>query len=257
MTKDTDSLNAFNGLSRALEKPFSTTFFQGLPLIFFDIALCFETPFLEDAKRRGGFPSWSWCGWDVADGVSYEDFEEKTLVFCKTFYHIQPGSRLDKNIIPICAENIYGEFLYMKRFNTTIQLPTISNTILDSMSNVERENLLVFETLAARLFVSTEDDGNGGYIVRTPSSSTASTSSGSRPLWTIGLDPLWPISHGRDEPFDFIEVCRQYKVNSGGRLLVLLVEKDGRGISQRVQMCAVSIEKWMEAKPAIETVYLL
>jgi hypothetical protein len=257
MTKDTDSLNAFSGLSHALEKPFSTTFFQGLPLIFFDIALCFETPFLEDAKRRGGFPSWSWCGWHVADGVSYEDFEEKTLVFCKTFYRTRPGSRMDKNIVPICAENTYGEFLYMKRFNTTIQLPTISNTILDSMSSVEHENLLVFETCAARLFVSAEDDGNGEYIVRMPSSSTANKSSGSKPLGTVRLDPLWRISHGREEPFDFIEICRQYKVNSGGRLLVLLVEKDGRGISQRVQMCDVDIEKWMEAKLAVETIYLL
>jgi hypothetical protein len=57
MTKHTDSLNACSGLSNALERPFGTTFFQGLPLVFFEIALCFETPFLEDAKRLSGFLS--------------------------------------------------------------------------------------------------------------------------------------------------------------------------------------------------------
>lgn len=51
MTKHTDSLNAFSGLNHLLEKPFSTTFFQDLLPIFFDIALCFNVPFPERAKR--------------------------------------------------------------------------------------------------------------------------------------------------------------------------------------------------------------
>lgn len=254
MTKHTDSLNAFAGLGRALEKSFGTTFFKGLPLIFFDIALCFETPFLGEAKRLSEFPSWSWCGWRVTDGVSYY-LEDERVVVGRTFYRIGHNLHTDKSIIPFGAENTRGESLIIMRPETPIELPTISTTILERMSNVEHRNLLIFEALATRLFVSAEDDGNGKYML----SATASESSSGGPVEPIGyisLDPSWRRTHSREVPFDFIEICIQC-INDSWRGLVILVEKDDRGISQRVQMCDLDYERWIEASPVTETVYLL
>jgi hypothetical protein len=257
MTKHTDSLNAFNGLSHALEKPFGTSFFHGLPLVFFDIALCFETPSLEEAKRLSGFPSWSWCGWQVTNGISYEEFEEETFVFCNTFYRIRHDLHTEKNLVPFRAENTRsGEFLTMKRFKTPIELSNISTTILDTMSYIEQQSLLIFEALATRLFVSTEHDGNGEYMLR----ATARESSGGKPVEPVGsvlLDPSWRKSHSREVPFDFIEICTQLRITHSLRKVVMLVEKDGRGISRRIQICDVDVERWYEAKPVTETVYLL
>jgi hypothetical protein len=45
----------------------------------------------------------------------------------------------------------------MKCPKTPIELLTIPTTILDRMSNIEHRNLLIFEALATRLFVSAED----------------------------------------------------------------------------------------------------
>jgi hypothetical protein len=37
---------------------------------------------------------------------------------------------------------------------------------------------------------------------------------------------------------------------------MMLVEKDGRGISRRIQTCDVDVKGWFEAEPVTETVYL-
>jgi hypothetical protein len=252
MTKDTDSLNAFSGISRALENPFNTSFFQALPLIFFDIALCFEIPFLEDAKRRNGFPSWSWCGWDVEGGVEYTGFSESgeedkmIVVLCKTFYRILHDSEMNKKITPIGAESIYGESLCMKRFKTTDQRPTISNTVLDSMSTVEYENLLIFEAWTTPVFVSAEDDAKYEYILRgVPSKLLSDKYSGTARLNSSG--------HSYKECFYWIEICELYS----GTVYILLVEKDNRGISRRIEIRNIATKEWMKTRQIIETIYLL
>ncbi|KAH8805378.1 heterokaryon incompatibility protein-domain-containing protein [Xylogone sp. PMI_703] len=244
MTKHTDSLNAFSGIIHALEKPFNAEFFQGLPLIFFDIALCFETPFLEDIERRSEFPSWSWCGWKVEDGVSYDDFREKKQVKRNIFYRvIPPDLDNEKKIVPICAVSIF--------IRSLLELPTISKTILDSMSNAEHEKLLIFETWTARVFISAEGNGKDAYVI-TPSLSTASKSLGTIDLW-----PLWRKYPRYEQLFYFIEICRWSRADGNESLFVLLVEKDDRGISERIQLYNIDVKEWMGVERVFETVYLL
>lgn len=62
-----DAINAFSGITAALEKRWSTKFIQGLPLAIFDVVI-FWAPTGPLTKRlvreQVLFPSWSWAGWE-------------------------------------------------------------------------------------------------------------------------------------------------------------------------------------------------
>jgi hypothetical protein len=61
-----DTLRAINGVLRrasSLDHGLTTTYHYGLPVTAFDYALCWLEDDHDPAKRRQGFPSWSWAGW--------------------------------------------------------------------------------------------------------------------------------------------------------------------------------------------------
>jgi hypothetical protein len=67
-----DALSAFAGITTALSRTFYGGFLCGLPLMFLDVALCWQ-PYNKECERRLpsenkeptelGLPSWSWVGW--------------------------------------------------------------------------------------------------------------------------------------------------------------------------------------------------
>ncbi|KAK8152378.1 heterokaryon incompatibility protein-domain-containing protein [Phyllosticta citribraziliensis] len=64
LTKSTDVLAAFNGVSNLIESAMTGPLCFGLPTSHFDLALLW-TPQKALKRRVGGdFPSWSWCGWE-------------------------------------------------------------------------------------------------------------------------------------------------------------------------------------------------
>ena len=63
MTKSEDALNAFSGVLQLLETEYEDGFFWGLPVADFQWALLWEATLLP--RRREGFPTWSWAGWEV------------------------------------------------------------------------------------------------------------------------------------------------------------------------------------------------
>ncbi|KAG7293564.1 hypothetical protein NEMBOFW57_003617 [Staphylotrichum longicolle] len=71
-TYDKDVLLAFQGIEQTM-KPSVGDFFWGLPKRAFNAALAWE--FTGQPRRREGFPSWSWAGWEGrADGrLRYKD----------------------------------------------------------------------------------------------------------------------------------------------------------------------------------------
>ena len=69
MTKDEDALNAFSGVLQLLETEYEDGFFWGLPVADLQWALLWEAVSLT--KRREGFPSWSWAGWESGIWPSY------------------------------------------------------------------------------------------------------------------------------------------------------------------------------------------
>lgn len=69
----TDILNAFEGIRTVLSEAIGSKFWQGLPEIFVDLALCWilNGPFRRRKLQAEGFipsnplfPSWNWTGWD-------------------------------------------------------------------------------------------------------------------------------------------------------------------------------------------------
>jgi len=62
MTKDIDGLNAFTGILKQLEILYKEGFFWGLPVADFQWGLLWRSQ--SPPKRRVGFPTWSWAGWE-------------------------------------------------------------------------------------------------------------------------------------------------------------------------------------------------
>ena len=69
LSLQSDVLNAWTGVEKFLAKQMRTSFFFGLPVQMFEQALLWQHG--QRAKRRVGFPSWSWTGWVGA--VYWED----------------------------------------------------------------------------------------------------------------------------------------------------------------------------------------
>ena len=61
-----DVLNAFRGLENILRPNLSKEFHWGLPMSMFDTAISWTFPYHYPGRRRAGFPSWSWAGWDFS-----------------------------------------------------------------------------------------------------------------------------------------------------------------------------------------------
>ncbi|KAI0543758.1 heterokaryon incompatibility protein-domain-containing protein [Xylaria curta] len=72
LTYDSDGLNAISGMLEAIRPAFEGGFLFGLPIMFFDLALCWEIDWENRLRRRvrrgppvqlSELPSWSWVGW--------------------------------------------------------------------------------------------------------------------------------------------------------------------------------------------------
>ena len=77
LTNSSDFLNAFRGISNVLCREINTTIFWGTPTAHFDLFLLWDT-IVPIAKRRVGFPSWSWAGWH--GGVIWKALEVTTFL---------------------------------------------------------------------------------------------------------------------------------------------------------------------------------
>ncbi|KAK8159377.1 heterokaryon incompatibility protein-domain-containing protein [Phyllosticta citrichinensis] len=80
LTKSTDVLAAFNGVSNLIEGAMTGPLAFGLPTSHFDLALLW-TPKQALKRRIGGdFPSWSWCGWEGGSASYFvQDFIQDCL----------------------------------------------------------------------------------------------------------------------------------------------------------------------------------
>ncbi len=65
LTKQSDAIHAFAGVLQALEKSeYTEGFFWGLPIADLNWALLWNSQAWWPLKRREGFPTWSWAGWE-------------------------------------------------------------------------------------------------------------------------------------------------------------------------------------------------
>ena len=85
LTYSSDALDAFAGIQKALSRSMDNTkFWFGMPASVFDWALLFSGSLGQKMKRREGFPSWSWAGWQgyVNIGMDhYSEFDHEWLLY--------------------------------------------------------------------------------------------------------------------------------------------------------------------------------
>ena len=63
LTYEDDVLNAFSGITNTLTKTFLGGFYFGLPRLFFDTAMLWQSKNQLLRRNEEVFPSWSWMGW--------------------------------------------------------------------------------------------------------------------------------------------------------------------------------------------------
>ncbi|PQE14955.1 heterokaryon incompatibility protein [Rutstroemia sp. NJR-2017a WRK4] len=64
LTYPSDILNALAGVLMTQSRMMDCEIFQGLPAAIFDIAMLWQPSGETEMRRREGFPSWSWAGWE-------------------------------------------------------------------------------------------------------------------------------------------------------------------------------------------------
>jgi hypothetical protein len=76
MTNPADGLNAFSGILQFLESMYPKSFYCGLPIEDFQWGLLWHSQY--PPRRRLGFPTWSWAGWQGGLFPSYPFEHTKT-----------------------------------------------------------------------------------------------------------------------------------------------------------------------------------
>lgn len=74
MRYDSDAIVAFSGILKVLSQWIGPSHF-GLPKAFFGKSLLWNSPTRATLKRRTGFPSWSWAGWEWDFGTAEQTDE--------------------------------------------------------------------------------------------------------------------------------------------------------------------------------------
>lgn len=76
MTNPTDGLKAFSGILQFLESMYPKSFYCGLPIEDFQWGLLWRSQYTP--RRRAGFPTWSWSGWQGGLWPAYPFDHTKT-----------------------------------------------------------------------------------------------------------------------------------------------------------------------------------
>jgi hypothetical protein len=85
LTYQSDALNAFTGIAKALAASMaSTRIFYAMPAVVFDWAILWMGSLrLKNLKRRFGFPSWTWVGWEgeiMMAGDTFSSLDQQWLL---------------------------------------------------------------------------------------------------------------------------------------------------------------------------------
>lgn len=94
LSYDEDSLNAFSGILEKLrEGNLPSGFLWGIPRNGFKISLLWNhVNLLYPVRRRRGFPSWSWAGWEGK--ISYDKNTYEALQSYLQVFEIKDGRKI-------------------------------------------------------------------------------------------------------------------------------------------------------------------
>jgi len=243
LTYQSDILRAFNRIPTLIEKQWKTKFYNGIPTRYLESSMLFRTQKSTDRyRRRVGFPSWSWVGWEGSIHMYLRQTDVQSAVGligdCITADVLWFRPHLDpKEPLQILAEdNGTTEVLRDSSHSPDSQLSPVdiilAQTLPAGLKDHEQSQLLICHTSTA--WIETEH-------MDYSSVASQSVQSDKKEHMVIAIDP------------SRIEIPTFHHKS----FWVLPIETDERGISYRVaNPRSLDVGKWQTYKPTNRMVYL-
>jgi hypothetical protein len=283
LTNPGDILLAFTGISNDLSESMDCKFVWGMPTAFFDHALLFENLASRPTRRRLGFPSWSWAGWQELESThrtylgpqtGYSEDEDIYQVYSEVdWYLILEGQhvKIDSSGIPKASSLSALDAIRLTWRPSQIESLSLSRLppLVTGLTTNEQDTLLVLQTSCA--FLDTEADSSPGGLfnsilsadgTKRPINLRGGAASAGRGIRRV----LPPGSEVQKVEFIVLGtfalksgVKREKSYTEKGYLKLMAIETDDKGISQRIGIVnnKVYVEEWVAYNPKWRTVYLL
>jgi hypothetical protein len=283
LTNVNDTIRAFEGISRSIADGADSSVFYGHVLAFFYSSLAF-TVGVTVRQRRTQFPSWSWAGWNTQGLSQTENFEFHDLRFVSKLIPRMQAYRLEKiekaskskagthtgHYIRIDvfsqAESATGNPRYVPK-RTARWTPHPKRLMVEGqIATCLEPHILLFENAdVAHLPVSR----HGAELPTQPDikSHKALTRKydvlpdswrflydNQKPL--LELDEAWRDSQPDELEFVAVGVVNEYNKDYPRDVYTLIIETDGRGISQRVAAMSITYSTWERAERRRRRVFL-
>jgi hypothetical protein len=298
LTYEADALNAFSGITHVSHARGGLDFFWGLPLRFFERALDFAIfvplsyPGNRDhpKRRRAGFPSWSWTGWEWKSEaeidkdsskppmeISYESTRYWPYDAMTVYYRVATTNGEPSHLAVfegVCteeAEQLYANAPKILPLDHTLRCLTLSLS----------SQVIVFESLVAFLPVledkvetppvfsqwsarrARENSPVSRFGIQMPGVESSDREGRTRVDFDevpIYLDRAW--RNTQPEKLEFVVVAGLPHQSKGpfssnrDSYLVFLVETDDQGISHRIESKMLHKAPFLAATPMRKRVYL-
>jgi len=265
-----DALAAFDGVLSYIGEKLETGFLWGLPTAYFELAILFKMEFYDPNKRRQGFPSWTWAGWNQAiqadtDALTFTQWSDTGFIAVPTIFHDEYQ--------PIAI------FLGPKRDNLTDGLETITFELLDGIAEPEslpstrlaltmdlsvldqscHNQVIIASSFVARLCLSqapvadTPFDFIKTYAIILPNRDSSVVMS--RKIGEVSVSTSWRMS--QSDFFYFIAIGKEHTQEGATYIHTLMVGITADGMAERIQAVMFLDADWTDARPQHSTMYLV
>ncbi|KAG4434333.1 hypothetical protein IFR05_010178 [Cadophora sp. M221] len=272
LDEPSDILSAFSGISAKFSEIWDCEFFWGLPIKFFDNELMFQNIPGEIRRRRDGFPSWSWTGWQSPARCS----NDRHMIYLEwnwNFYNPNSWFRVQNNRYTRlnnagvrADEEVFEEAGVGKALETLLSKPRedIDACLLPPLPSFlterEKDRLLVFQTHTVFLDMACLDDGSyhdprcRGCVAFGPDRL-------SKPVTAIRSTIM--SRDLRRGQMEFMLLGHASYVDGSEteeeEVILMAIKTDERGISERVDMPRDPVLKsrWNACTPLVKTIFLI
>tara|TARA_R110002003_G_scaffold106_15_gene8838 strand:+ start:8656 stop:10140 length:1485 start_codon:yes stop_codon:yes gene_type:complete len=283
LTNANDTIRAFQGISRSIADGADSSVFYGHVLAFFYSSLAF-TVRVTVRRRRTQFPSWSWAGWNTHGLLETENFKFHDLQFASKLiptmqaYRFEKIAEASKSKAPAGTHTAHyiriDAFSEAKSTNpryvpkrTARWTPHPLRLMVEGQiaTSLEPHILLLENADVAHLPVSrhgaelpTQPDieshkaGTRKYDVLPDSWRLLSANA----KLLLELDEAWRDSQPDELEFVAVGVVNQDNQDYPREVYTLIIETDGRGISQRVAAMRITYSTWEHAERRRRRVFL-
>ncbi|RYP03280.1 hypothetical protein DL765_010560 [Monosporascus sp. GIB2] len=254
LTNQADAVNAFTGVLNSLRSQLGTNH-HGLPTIEFDGAMLWQIDGHFPGRRREGFPSWSWAGWQGGRDVEMNEGGLGTVSKI-IWWKINDTGIFVRLVSSATTEPYTNEFFGVESSSPPPNPDIVPVTYREDPNTPPRSHILRFWTSSARFTIG-----------RTPVRSRGETYSeypvyvpgGDQGVSTIVLDNAW-LNSRKEDDIDVIFLSRaggNYRFKYDIKVWTLAITWRG-DVAYRVQQFVFPLRliHWESAKPQFRLITL-